>query len=202
MAETTDKQIRRYQLGGIAAIVLGAVVAVVGALIAHFTGLPETDALGRDLYPAIPRGWLAVVVGQIISLTGTCLFLAGICFAFVYKRPLTWARAAIGAFVFVSVSMILFGIIPNEWLTLTQSVWEWTPQKIAFTVPSWLVLNNEISISYAALKDIVSGTYSIVVLAGMAVVMYQWQEHQKKAESAPPAKPVSTYGRPLTKVER
>jgi hypothetical protein len=202
MAETTDKQIRRYQLIGLAAMVVGGLTAVAGSLIAHFTGLPETDALGRDLYPSIPRGWLPVVIGQIISLSGTFLFLAGICFAFVYKRPLTWARAALGAFVFVSVSIILFGIVPNEWLTLTQSVWEWTPQKIAVTIPPWLVLNNEISVSYAAVKDIVSGTYAIVVLGGMAVGMYQWQEYQKKVASGPPPQPVSTYGRPLSKVER
>ncbi len=202
MAATTDREIRRFQQMGAAAIVVGTLVAIGGALIAHFTGLPETDSLGRDLYPSIPRGWLPVVIGQIISLGGAFVLLGGICLAFLYKRPMTWARAAVGALVFVSVMMILFGIVPNEWLTLTQSVWEWTPQKTAVTIPSWLVLNNEVSISYAAVKDIVSGTYAVVVLGGTAVVMYQWQEYQKRAESAPPPQPVSTYGRPLTKVER
>lgn len=200
--DVDDKMIRRYQQFGALAILVGTVLAVGGSLIAHFTGLPETDALGRDLYPALPRGWLPVVIGQLISLGGTLLLLGGIAVAFVYKREMTWARASIGALVFVSLTMILFGIVPNEWLTLTQSVWEWTPQKVAFTIPSWLVLNNEISISYAAIKDIVSGTYSIVVLGGIAVAMYQWQERQKRAATAPPPQPVSTYGRPLTKVER
>ena len=96
MAETTDKEIRRYQQAGALAIVLGIVVAVVGALIAHFTGLPETDSLGRDLYPSIPRGWGPVLVGQLISLGGTFVLLGGITVAFLYKRRMTWARSAIG----------------------------------------------------------------------------------------------------------
>ncbi len=202
MAETTEKEIRRYQLIGTLAIVLGLVGAIGGALIAHFTGLSETDALGRDIYPAIPRGWIFELIGQLISLGGTLVLLGGITLAFLYKRSMTWARASIGAFVFVSVMMILFGVIPNQWLTLTQSVWEWTPQKIAVTIPPWLLLNNEISVSYAAVKDIVSGTYSVVVLGAVAVAMYQWQGWQQRAQTAPPPQPVSTYGRPLSKVEK
>jgi hypothetical protein len=202
MPETTEKEIRRFQLIGTLAVVLGLVGAIAGALIAHFTGLPETDALGREIYPAIPRGWVPELVGQLISLGATLVLLGGITLAFLYKRSMTWARASIGAFVFVSVMMILFGVIPNQWLTLTQSVWEWTPQKIAVTIPPWLLLNNEISVSYAAVKDIVSGTYSVVVLGAVAVAMYQWQGWQQRAQTAPPPQPVSTYGRPLSKVEK
>jgi hypothetical protein len=202
MAEPSDKELRRYQRLGALGIVLGIAAAIGGSLIAHFTGLPETDALGRDLYPAVPRGWIPVVVGQLIALGGTLVLLGGIASAFLYRRHMTWARASIGALLFVSLMMILFGIVPNEWLTLTQSVWEWTPQKIALTIPSWLVLNNDVSISFAAIKDIVSGTYVIVVLAAIAITMYQWQERQKQTETAPPPKPVSSYGRPITKVER
>ena len=202
MTEPTDKELSRYRLVGIAAMVAGCLVGIGGSLIAHFTGLPEFDNLGRELYPAIPRGWLIVVIGQIISLSGVLLLLAGVAVAFLYRRPMTWARAAVGASLFVSLMMILFGIIPNEWLTLTQSVWEWTPQKKAFTIPAPLALNNELSISLAAVKDIVSGTYVIVVLGAIAVTMYQWQERQKKAATAPPPQPVSRYGRPVTKVER
>nr|NIS34060.1 hypothetical protein [Actinomycetota bacterium] len=142
MTAPTDKQLSRYRLAGIAAMVAGSLVGIGGALIAHFTGLSEFDDLGRELYPAIPRGWLFVVIGQVISLGGVLLLLAGVAVAYLYGRPMTWARAAVGASLFVSMMMILFGIVPNEWLTLTQSVWEWTPQKIAVTIPAWLVLNN------------------------------------------------------------
>jgi hypothetical protein len=165
-------------------------------LFAHFTGLPLEDGIGQEIYPDIPRGWGWELLGQVVSLTGVLILMAGIALAFLYKRELTWARAAIGAFLFVSLMMVLFGIIPNQWLTLTQSVWEWTPQKIAFTLPRWLVLNNDVSISYAAIKDIVSGTYTVVALAAVAIVMYQWQERAKRA-AAPKPQAVSSFGRPM-----
>ena len=199
MADTAE--LRRYRQIGIGAIAIGAVAGVAGALFAHFTGLPTTDALGQDLYPAIPRGWIFELTGQLVSVGGGLVLMAGITLAFLYKRPMTWARASIGAALFTTLMLVLFGIVPNQWLTLTQSVWEWTPQKIFVTIPPWLVLNNEVEISYAALKDVVSGTYVVVALGAVAVTMYQWQERQKRAETAPPPKPVSTYGRPLTKVK-
>jgi hypothetical protein len=67
-------------------------------------------------------------------------------------------------------------------------------------IPKPLLLNNEVSISFAALKDIVSGTYAVVALGAVAVGMYQWQERAKKVAAAPKQE-VSTYGRPMTKVE-
>lgn len=199
MAE--QKELRRNTLIGTAAIALGSVAALAGALAAHFTGLDEVDGLGREIYPSIPRGWVYETIGQTISLTGVLILLGGITLAFLYQREMTWARASIGAVVFVSVMMILFGIIPNEWLTLTQSTLEWTPQKIAITIPPALVLNNDVAISFAAIKDIVSGTYAVVVLGAVIVAMYQWQEYEKKRQSGPPPTPISDYGRPLTKVD-
>ncbi len=196
-----DRVLARYRRYGLIAIGLGAVTAVVGALVAHFTGLPEVDAIGQELYPSIPRGWVFVLIGQVICLTGGLLMLAGITLAFVYGREMTWARASIGAFVFTTLMMILFGIIPNQWLTLTQSTLEWTPQKMFVTIPPGLVRGSEITVSYAALKDIVSGTYAVVVLVVVAVTMYQWQERQRRRATEPPPQPVSKYGRPL-KVER
>lgn len=199
MAEERD--LRRNTLIGAGAIVIGGVTAIVGALVAHFIGLPELDGLQREIYPAIPRGWVFETIGQLISLTGVFIVLAGITLAFLYQREMTWARSSIGASVFVSLMMILFGIIPNEWLTLTQSTLEWTPQNIAFTVPPALVLNNEVAISYAAVKDIVSGTYVVIMLGAVVVTMYQWQEYQKRQAAGPAPTPISEYGRPLTKVD-
>jgi hypothetical protein len=185
-----------------AAVGLGLVLAAVGSLIAHFTGLSEIDELGREIYPAIPRGWQFQLVGQLIAVGGVLVAIAGIALAFLYDREMTWARAAIGAALFTGLMIIVFGVIPNQWLTLTQAVWEWTPQKTLFTVPKPLVLNNEVSISAAAAKDIISGTYAVVALGVIAVAMVKWQDYQKQRASGPPPQEVSGYGRPLTKVER
>ncbi|HEX9855801.1 MAG TPA: hypothetical protein VGC47_10830 [Acidimicrobiia bacterium] len=202
MPQAEPGELRRNELIGVGLIVGGLAVTIGGALFSHFTSLPPVNAFNAEIYPNIPRGWLWTLIGQTVSLGGGLAMLAGITIGFLYKRPMTWARAAIGASVFTTLMIILFGIIPNQWLTLTQAVWEWTPQKIILTVPEALVLNNEVKISAAVLKDAIAGGYVVVVTGIIAVGMYQWQERSKRVETAPPPAPVSTYGRPLTKVGR
>ncbi len=186
---------------GLAAIVAGTAVLAVGILAAHFTGLPPEDNLGREIYPAIPRGWAWVVISQLVALGGSQIIVAGIVIGWLWDREMTWALANVGALVFTAEIIILFGMIPNEWLTLTQGTFEWTSQREAFEIPPWLVLNNEVSISYAAIKDAVSGGYSAGLLGALLVGMYKYQEWKKTAGAPKPQK-VSTYGRPLVKGER
>ena len=197
-----SQQLKNYFRIGIAAVVVGVGTSLAGALWAHFTELPGVNNVGAEIYPSIPRGWLWVVIGQTVSLAGALLAMGGTALALLYRREMTWARASLGAALFAALTMILFGIIPNQWLTLAQGTFSWTSQKVVFTIPKWLVLNNEIAVSYGAIKDVVSGTYSVIVLAGTALGMYWWQIHSKKTTTAPPPEPVSTYGRPLTKVGR
>ena len=189
---------RRTQLGALG-LAFGVVLLVVGSLWAHFTGLPNVNSFGVEIYPAIPRGWAWQLLGQVTALGGSQIAMAAVALGFLYDRPLTWARASVGAALITAEMMIIFGIIPNQWLTLTQATFEWSPQKIAVTLPAWLTLNNEISISYAAIKDAVSGGYMVGALGAVAVAMYQWQGWRQRAESAPPPQPVSTYGRPMVK---
>jgi hypothetical protein len=197
MAEANE--LRRYRLIGVGLVGAGLVAVIVGALVAHFTSLPDRNAFDVEIYPAIPRGWLWTLVGQIVSVSGGLMFIAGAALGFLYKRELTWARAAVGAALFTATMIILFGIVPNQWLTLTQAVWEWTPQKIILTIPKPLALNNEVRVSAAVLKDAIAGGYAVVVTGAIAVTMYQWQERAKRVETAPPPAPVSSYGRPITK---
>jgi hypothetical protein len=139
--------------------------------------------------------------GQAIAFIGSQLLLAGIVFGWIIGRPLTWARASVAAFLFTVEALLLFGVVPNQWLTLAQGTFEWTEQKIAFTLPTWLTLNNEVGISYGAIKDIVSGGYSAVVLGVIAVGAYQIQERAKRGDQPPPPQ-VSAYGRPMVKGSR
>ncbi|MDJ0497967.1 MAG: hypothetical protein QNJ89_09060 [Acidimicrobiia bacterium] len=202
MAEGRDKNFTR----GVTAMVIGLALAIAGALWAHFTGLSELDEVGRELYPAIPRGWPWVLAGQLVSLTGVFMLMGGMALAFLYEKKMTWARSAIGALLFTSLMMILFGVIPNEWLTYTQAVWEWTDQKLWVQIPPELLGGNEVNISASAIKDIVAGTYVLVALGGVAAAMIAWQRRdeiqaardKRRAEK----KAVSNYGRPLQKVER
>ena len=210
MAEQRDKNFVRGNI----ALAVGLVLALVGALWAHFTGLPEVDDVGRTLYGNIPRGWPWVLLGQLVSLGGVLLAMAGIALAYLYEKKLTWARAAIGALLFTGLMIILYGVVPNEWLTYTQAEWEWTDQKLWIgtsetawlRLPDWLFLGNDVNLSAAAMKDIVSGTFVAVVTVVIAAVMIGWQKRDelmaKRAARKAAKSATSVYGRPLQKADR
>jgi hypothetical protein len=202
MAEGKDRNL----VLGMSAMGIGLVLALLGALWAHFTGLAKLDDVGREIYPHFPRGWGWVLLGQLVSMGGVLIFLGGTALAFLYNKKMTWARAAIGAALFTALMIILFGVIPNEWLTYTQAVWEWTDQKLWVKIPTGLLGGNEVNISAAAIKDIVAGTYVLVVTGAVAFGMIRWQKRDEiraaKEKARGSAEDVSAYGRPLQKVER
>ena len=191
---------------GIAALVVGLTVAILGALWVHFTNSPLVDDVGRDIYPAFPRGWGFVLIGQLVSLGGVLLAMAGITLAFLFEKKMTWARSAVGAGLFTALMIILFGVIPNEWLTYSQAVWEWTDQKIWIKIPTDLLGGNEVNVSAAVFKDVIVGTYVVVVTGAVAAAMIGWQKRDEiraaRAKAKASKKDVSVYGRPLQKVER
>ena len=209
MAEQRDKNFVRGNI----ALAAGLVLALIGSLWAHFTGLPEVDDVGRTLYSHIPRGWPWVLLGQLVSLGGILIAMAGIALAYLYQKKLTWARASIGAMLFTGLMIILYGVIPNEWLTYTQAEWEWTDQKLWFgtdgrwiKIPSSLLGGNRLNISAAAMKDIVSGTYVAVITGAIGAAMIAWQRRDelmaKRAAKKAAKGNTSVYGRPLQKADR
>lgn len=203
MAEGKDRNFIR----GNVALAAGILLAVAGGLWAHFAGLPELDDVGRELYPHIPRGgqgWESALVGQLVSLGGVLLAMGGITLAYLYEKPMTWARASIGAGLFTALMLILLGVVPNEWLTYTQSVWNWTDQKIWLEIPQALVGGNELNISAAAVKDFIAGGYYVAVIVAVAVAMIRWQKRDeiRAAKEKTDSEKVSAFGRPLRKAGR
>lgn len=187
---------RKHLIAGIALIAIGLVVTLGGSMLVHMAEAPDVDELGQVLYPNVPRGWVLATIAQTIALGGVLIAMAGITYGFIWQRSLTWARAMLGAVLFTGLMFILFAIIPNQFLTLTQATLEWTPQKIFFTIPPILVLNNDVSISYAALKDMISAGYVTALVLIVPIFMYKWQGREDKVDTPTPT-PVSNYGRPM-----
>lgn len=201
----TDQQRHRI---GVIGVTVGSLILIAGVLIAHFTNLPTHDSVGREIYSWIPRCaffegdptrcWVYPILGEATAFLGSQIAMAAIWFGWIYKRPLTWALATVGAFLFTLEMILLFGVVPNQWLNLTQGTLEWTEQKIFFTIPRWLVLNNTVRISYAVLKDLILWGYASNVLVVMAVAAYMGQERAKRA-GIPEPPGTSVYGRPVVK---
>jgi hypothetical protein len=187
---------RRHIIVGVGLIVLGMIVMLGGSFIVHVAQAPLVNNVGQEIYPGAPRGWQIVLLAQIVAVGGVLVSMAGATYGFIWQRPLTWARAMFGALLFAALMFILFAVIPNEFLTLTQSTLEWTPQKIVITFPAAVVMNNDVTVSYAALKDMISAGYVTTLLILIPVIMVKWQERSKREPKEKPT-PVSDYGRPL-----
>ncbi len=188
-----------------ALMVLGFGALLVGVFFAHAGLAPDGSAPGEEHFATyltwVPRHWAVFTAGQLVAVGGSQFLLAGIALRWVANKPMTWARAGFTAWLAFIELVIIWGIVPSEWLNLTQGPLGFTSQKIAFTIPKWIVLNNPISISYAALKDMVVGGYHLVSLSAVLYFAYKIQGWGKTAPEVAAGDAVSPYGRPLKKAD-
>ncbi len=205
LSQLDDMQRRRL---GSALFSVGLFLLAFGVLFAHYSGFPEGERV--DYFGWFPRGCMLgsercvpwSTGGQLIAAAGSQLAIAGALFLWVANQRMTWARAGFAALLTWLEFVIIFGIVPSEWLNLSQGPLELTRQRIAFTVPSWLVLGNDVSISWAAVKDAISGGYNLGVLGAAMVFAFKIQDWGKPKAKAAIVEKTSLYGRPLTRGER
>jgi len=147
------------------------------------------------------------MVAFIVSLVVSAFFV-GILFLVAKKRapgtPLTWAEA-IAAAVFVTAMMVLvYGIVPNQWLL-------WADNELAWRKDAFFFGDNGIQffgrgrilIPKEVLRDIVATLIYVVVLVAHVWVWVWWQKRGKARPKSSEVKE-SAFGRPMlvrTKVE-
>ena len=174
----------------------------------HYSKLPQTEIVNGvsttlvvDYFNWIPRGWFWKSLGYLAALGASQMMLLGAAFLWVLNQKMTWARAAFAAFLVWMEFVIVFGIVPSEWLNLSQTDLDWSGQRIAFDIPPLLMLGNEVSISWGVLKDAISGTYNLATLAGAGLFAYLLQQIYKPPKKRTGVR-LSPYGRPLVKGDR
>ncbi len=210
LAQLDDSQRR---MGGFALLSIGTVAVSLGILWAHYALFPRTefvdgvelDVVVDTFLGNIPRHWFSVAVGQVVAVTGSQMVVFGLLLLAVIGKPMTWARAGFTAFVTWFQFVLYFGIIPSEWLNLSQGPLGWTAQKEFLSLPdslAFLLLNNDVSVSFAVVKDSVSGTYNLVVLGAAILFAYKVQDFGKTKPAVAAEAKLSPYGRPLTKGSR
>ncbi len=206
MKRLSELDLKQRTRLGAAALIVGTLLLGVGVIIAHYAGFPETELVEGIEVPVqvdylgwIPRGWQWVTLGQIIAFGGSQFMVIGALFLWFVGQKLTWARATFGAFIAWIQLVLYFGIVPSEWLNLTQGPLEFTSQRIAFTIPKWMVLGYQVDVSLTAVKDAVSGAYNTIMLGAAIVFAYQIQDWGKSKPGAAAEEKKSVYGRPLVK---
>ena len=197
LGELTEQQRSRY---GWTMMVLGAIGLAIGVIVVHQANIDPNLPEPEGIFGWIPRHWLAKGIGYLIGFGASQLLVGGAAIAFVLGKPMTWATATFAAFLAWIEFVLIFGIVPSEWLNLSQTDLDWSTQRIAFTIPPWLVLGNQVDVSWGAIKDSISMGYNLTVLVGAAIFAYKIQDIGKgRPASAEKPEPVSPYGRPLVR---
>lgn len=206
LAELSDS--RRKSIGwGLLGV--GLVALVIAVVWIHYSSFPETHIvegeevpLVLDQFDWVPRGWLSKGLAYLVSFGASQMLVVGALLVWVLNQKMTWARAVFAAFVTWIELVIIFGMVPSEWLNFAQTDLDWSSQRVAVTIPAFLVLGNDVTVSWAAIKDSISMGYHLVMLGAAAVFAIQLQRMRQGAPaSAEKAEPRSPYGRPLVRGE-
>ncbi|MGH8947178.1 MAG: hypothetical protein ACRDVL_13650 [Acidimicrobiia bacterium] len=205
LAELSDS--RRKQMGW-GLLLVGLAGLVLGVIWIHWSSIPRIEVIDGvetevvvDYLNWFPRGVLWKGIGYLIVLAATTMTLVGALFLWVLNQPLTWVRAAIAAFIAWMALVFFFGMVPSEWLNYAQTDLDWSSQRVALSIPPALMLGNQVDISWAAVKDAISGGYHVVMLGVAAVVALEIQKMRQGRPTQAPAEKVSPYGRPLVRGE-
>jgi len=114
------------------------------------------------------------------------------------ELPATWAQSMLGAMAVFALFLLVYGVVPHEWLT-------WADSKLGLREDKILLDTKPIKFSGRALRDIVASTIYIVFLGMNTVMWIMWQKRGTAKPKAAPAatKPepagTSAFSRPVTK---
>ncbi len=141
------------------------------------------------------------------------------------RRPvgthLTWGEAFIGgAFIFFLLLMI-YGVVPNQWMRWADNELKWRADKLGIPLgpvggflhsqfgigknnviaPNGIKFGGrgKVVISAKILEDIIATVIYGVGLVGQIVLWLWWQNRGKRAAAQPAIESRSAYGRPLVR---
>lgn len=112
-------------------------------------------------------------------------------------RPTTWGEAMFGAaFVFMLLLMV-FGVVPDRWIRLTDNEWGWSVERFAFTEGQFLtspITFPPMRMDLKKVSDTVVVIEHVVAFVGLPLL---WRWWQRRDEPKATAAPTSDFGRPL-----
>ena len=114
------------------------------------------------------------------------------------ELPATWAQSMLGAVAVFALFLLIYGVVPHEWLT-------WADSKLGLREDKILIDTKPIKFSGRALRDIVAATIYIVFLGINTWMWIVWQKRgtakPKPAAAAATPEPAGTsaFSRPVTK---
>lgn len=120
-------------------------------------------------------------------------------------KPTTWAQAMAGSVYVFGVFLLVYAIIPHEFITFCDKYLQWGKDKYVVksttAIPGISSFNWPVSIDMQAVRDIaVVVLYNIFFVANI-VLFVKWQDRKPQPADGEDEKPVvvgrSRFGRPL-----
>lgn len=114
------------------------------------------------------------------------------------ELPPTWAQSMLAALAVFALFLLIYGVVPHEWLT-------WADSKLGLREDKILLDTKPIKFSGRALRDIVATVIYIVFLGMNTWMWIAWQKRGTRKPKAAPAaatpEPAGTsaFSRPVTK---
>jgi hypothetical protein len=120
------------------------------------------------------------------------------------EKPTTWAQAMAGSVYVFALFLLVYAIIPHEFITFADKYLQWGKDKYVIKsttqLPGISAFNWPVSIDMQAVRDVaVVVIYNIFFIANI-ILFVKWQD-RKPASAEAEEKPVvvgrSRFGRPL-----
>jgi hypothetical protein len=114
------------------------------------------------------------------------------------ELPPTWAESMLGALAVFALFLLIYGVVPHEWLT-------WCDSKLNLRSDRILLSTRPVKITGQTLRDIVAALLYIVFLGINTWMWIAWQKRgtakPKAAAAAATPEPAGTsaFSRPVTK---
>ena len=138
------------------------------------------------------------------------LLAVGVVFWYGRRRPvgasLSWGEAFLAATFMFALMLLLYGIVPNQWLLWADNELGWRSDSIGVPTPFGRLFasglefggRGRVMITAETVRDAIAALLYVVFLVGQVVGWKMWQQRGKKP-AAPAEIPTSAYGRPLVR---
>ena len=153
----------------------------------------------------------------LVSLLVTGFMVAVI--VFVGKRrprgtPVTWGEAFVGSVWVFALFLMIYGVVPDQWLRWADGGLKWRSDSIGIPVGPFHFLGNDenvlfgdgitfygrgrILVSKEVLRDLIASTFYIIFGLGQ-IFLWLWWQRRGTGKPATPELETSAYGRPLVR---
>ncbi len=120
--------------------------------------------------------------------------------------PMTWGEAFLAATFMFALMLMLYGIVPNQWLGWADNELGWRSDSIGVPTPFGRLWpegvtffgRGRVTVTAQVVRDLIATVIYIVAFAGQIVGWLWWQKRGKRT-APPPAIETSAFGRPLVR---